>query len=305
MAASWERWVFCRCYRSGESWMWASLCSGRSLSAETRTARLALASTPHDERHSTADCTGFPACSDRARSGDDRVCPAGAHPHLVLIIPVATTYVLIHLAQFFDAARKGDVAFMQAPLEAGLPANLTNSVRFGSGFVILAQCRRYRRTLALTICDCAEWRYSDHARRVSRPCRRRQASAQTRSRPQVRAYPLGGSPTAAWIITHHRKPVSSSRLNDRQQSPLSGAVYKNEADASPLPSRRKSRPLRPLTVSFAARHRSSKRSSPEAQVRSSENRPPMSRPRCLARNTGNSGSKSPGPDPPLGYDRSL
>ncbi|POY69902.1 hypothetical protein BMF94_7100 [Rhodotorula taiwanensis] len=29
--------------------------------------------------------------------------------------------------QFFDAARRGDVAFMQAPLEAGLPANLTNS----------------------------------------------------------------------------------------------------------------------------------------------------------------------------------
>lgn len=30
--------------------------------------------------------------------------------------------------QFFDAARRGDVAFMEEPLKAGLPANLTNSV---------------------------------------------------------------------------------------------------------------------------------------------------------------------------------
>lgn len=134
MVASQKRWVVCRCYGRGESWMWASLCSGRSLSAETLTGRLALASTPHDERHSKGDCIRFATCSDRARSGDDRVCPAGAHPHLVLIIPVATPYVLVHLAQFFDAARKGDVAFMQAPLEAGLPANLTNSVRLRIGF---------------------------------------------------------------------------------------------------------------------------------------------------------------------------
>ncbi|GAA5876131.1 hypothetical protein JCM3774_003507 [Rhodotorula dairenensis] len=38
--------------------------------------------------------------------------------------------------QFFDAARRGDVEFMQAPLEAGLPANLTNAS--GDTLVMLA-----------------------------------------------------------------------------------------------------------------------------------------------------------------------
>ncbi|GAA5987265.1 hypothetical protein JCM10908_001885 [Rhodotorula pacifica] len=76
--------------------------------------------------------------------------------------------------QFFDAARRGDVEFMRAPLEAGLPANLTNSS--GDTLIMLA------------------------------------------------AY--HGHPEAVTLLLKHG--ADPNRLNDRGQSPLSGAVYKNE-----------------------------------------------------------------------------
>ncbi|KAG0659795.1 hypothetical protein C6P46_004998 [Rhodotorula mucilaginosa] len=76
--------------------------------------------------------------------------------------------------QFFDAARRGDVAFMEEPLKAGLPANLTNSS--GDTLIMLAA-------------------YHGHPEAVS------------------------------LLLKHGADP---NRLNDRGQSPLSGAVYKNE-----------------------------------------------------------------------------
>ncbi|BGP56413.1 hypothetical protein JCM8202v2_004031 [Rhodotorula sphaerocarpa] len=55
-----------------------------------------------------------------------------SQPAATGLAPETIEYAL----QFFDAARKGDVAFMQAPLEAGLPANLTNSS--GDTLIMLA-----------------------------------------------------------------------------------------------------------------------------------------------------------------------
>jgi hypothetical protein len=42
------------------------------------------------------------------------------------------------LLQFFAAAREGDVEKLQAPLEAGLPANLTNEVRLPLLFLLFS-----------------------------------------------------------------------------------------------------------------------------------------------------------------------
>ncbi|GAA6019537.1 hypothetical protein JCM8202_001847 [Rhodotorula sphaerocarpa] len=89
-----------------------------------------------------------------------------SQPAATGLAPETIEYAL----QFFDAARKGDVAFMQAPLEAGLPANLTNSS--GDTLIMLAA-------------------YHGHADVVK------------------------------LLLKHGADP---NRLNDRQQSPLSGAV---------------------------------------------------------------------------------
>ncbi|KWU43726.1 ankyrin [Rhodotorula sp. JG-1b] len=51
--------------------------------------------------------------------------------------------------QFFDAARRGDVGFMEEPLKAGLPANLTNSS--GDTLIMLAAYHGHPEAVSLLL----------------------------------------------------------------------------------------------------------------------------------------------------------
>lgn len=88
--------------------------------------------------------------------------------------------------------------------------------------------------------DSAERRHSDHAGRISWSPRSRFPPAQARGRPKVRLECLATKEVSRRADTS----TPHSRLNDRGQSPLSGAVYKNE-EAVRLNFRKNARPLFP------------------------------------------------------------
>ena len=141
---------------------------------------------------------------------------------------------------------------MEEPLKAGLPANLTNSVSPAR-----ETCRGLSMrtplmnnlscTDALWRNDSAERRHSDHACRISWSPRSRFPPPQARGRPKVRLKCLA---TEEHDLVGANLSAPHSRLNDRGQSPLSGAVYKNE-EAVRLNFRKNARPLfSPLLTRF-------------------------------------------------------
>lgn len=137
--------------------------------------------------------------------------------------------------KFFDFARKGDVQSFRAPLAAGLPANLTND----KGDTLVG-CDRLRRDvlgqyeLILTWLRCSQLMlaaYNGHADVVSLLVSHGGDPNRLNDRQQVRTYPT--IPITVQSDWFRRRELllqlaPANTLPLPSQSPLAGAVFKNE-----------------------------------------------------------------------------